>query len=140
MAYVEKWFNRGNTVTVTTVDETALEAALLAAEGHKYQADLAQSGTAAPVPTVHRKDFSQTFTWARSGEGVYTLTANASAFTENKTSAIAVKKLPSDVGYVTIEWTSATVLTLRSFNDSDVASDIADSVNGGVTLHIHVHP
>ena len=50
-----------------------------------YTALLTQVGIAAPVPTVVKNNTNQTFTWARSGPGVYTVTASSTIFDAAKT-------------------------------------------------------
>ena len=46
---------------------------------------LTQTGTNAPVATEVYDNTGQTFTWARTTTGIYTLTASATTFTANKT-------------------------------------------------------
>ena len=46
---------------------------------------LTQTGTNAPVATEVYNNTGQTFTWARTTTGIYTLTASAATFTANKT-------------------------------------------------------
>ena len=54
--------------------------------GYKsYVALLTQTGINAPVATLLKNNTGATFTWARTGGGTYTITANINTFTANKT-------------------------------------------------------
>lgn len=58
--------------------------AAIAATGDVYMARMNQTSTTAPVATVVRNTFGSTPTWARTAQGVYTMTL-ASAFPLAKT-------------------------------------------------------
>ena len=90
-----------------------------------YVALLTQTGTAAPVATVLSNNLTATLTWARTGTGVYTLTANAATFTANKT--IVFLNNGSDTTAVLIPpivWTrtSDTVLTITIGTDAAITN------------------
>lgn len=85
---------------------------------------LTQASTAAPSKA---QDFSSlensgtlvTYTLARTGAGVYTITASAAVFTAGKT-----KPFISGVnGAATIEVTSTTVLTVKTYDYAGAAAD-----------------
>ena len=52
---------------------------------YTWVAIMEQAGAAAPTATVVHNDFNETFTFARTGAGVYTITSPGSKFTANKT-------------------------------------------------------
>ncbi len=90
-----------------------------------YVALLTQTGTAAPVATVLSNNLTATLTWARTGTGIYTLTANAATFTANKTivflnngSDLTATQVPP------IVWTrtSDTVLTITTGADAAITN------------------
>ena len=59
----------------------------------------------------------------RSAVGIYTFLSN-SLFTENKTIPNKINTTYDSAGNkITIEWTSATTLTLKTYNDVDVLTD-----------------
>ena len=98
-----------------------------------YVALLTQTGTAAPVATVLSNNLTATLTWARTGTGVYTLTANAATFTANKT--IVFLNNGSDTTAVLIPpivWTrtSDTVLTITTGVDAAIT-------NGSLEVRIY---
>lgn len=98
---------------LSSADKTKLDG-LTAVAYKSYQAVVNQTGTSAPTATVGNNDFgSTTFTWARTGAGVYTLTANASVFTSGKTFGIS-SNLQNLNGSIRVVRTSATVLTVTT--------------------------
>lgn len=86
-----------------------------------YTALLTQAGTAAPVATVLSNNLTATLTWARTGTGIYTLTASATTFTANKTIVFFNNGNASPNAN---KWTrtSDTVLTLTIGIDSALAN------------------
>ena len=62
-----------------------------------YTASLTQAGTAAPVATIMQNTTGKTFTWARTGVGVYTVTANDATFAANKTILLLSSSRAGDV-------------------------------------------
>jgi len=98
-----------------------------------YVALLTQTGTAAPVATVLSNNLTATLTWARTGTGIYTLTANAATFTANKT--IVFLNPGNDTTAVLIPpivWTrtSDTVLTFTTGVDAAIT-------NGSLEVRIY---
>jgi len=75
--------SKNTTKTFTAGDIASLASGSTAY--NSYVAILNQSGPTAPVATVLSNDLTATLTWARTGQGVYTLTASEATFTVNKT-------------------------------------------------------
>jgi len=100
-----------------------------------YTALLTQAGTAAPVATVLSNNLTATLTWARTGVGVYTLTASAATFTANKT--IVFINAGSSQSIITGERTSDTVLTVKTFVPSSGAAVDAAITNGAFEVRIY---
>ena len=119
----------------TTKTFTAGEIASLASGStayNSYVALLTQAGTAAPVATVLSNNLTATLTWARTGVGVYTLTASAATFTANKT--IIFLNAGSLSSLITGERTSDTVLTIRTISGGAADSAIT---NGAFEVRIY---
>jgi hypothetical protein len=102
---------------------------------NSYVALLTQAGTAAPVATVLSNNLTATLTWARTGVGVYTLTASAATFTANKT--IVFLNAGSGITLITGERTSDTVLTVKTFVPSNGAAVDAAITNGSFEVRIY---
>ena len=102
---------------------------------NSYVALLTQAGTAAPVATVLSNNLTATLTWARTGVGVYTLTASAATFTANKT--IIFLNAGSSIPLITGERTSDTVLTVKTFVPSSGAAVDASITNGSFEVRIY---
>lgn len=102
---------------------------------NSYVALLTQAGTAAPVATVLSNNLTATLTWARTGVGVYTLTASAATFTANKT--IVFLNAGSSIPLITGERTSDTVLTVKTFVPSSGAAVDASITNGSFEVRIY---
>ena len=100
-----------------------------------YIALLTQTSTDAPVATVLSSNLTGTFTWARTGVGVYTLTASAAIFTANKT--IVFLNAGSDIPIITGERTSDTVLTVKTFDPFTAAAADAAITNGAFEVRIY---
>jgi hypothetical protein len=79
-----------------------------------YEALVSQTGTSTPTATVGNNDFSGvTMTWARTGAGVYTLTANSAVFTAGKT-LVLLSQLQNLNGSIRAVVTSTTVITVTT--------------------------
>jgi hypothetical protein len=78
-----------------------------------YTALVTQTGTDDPVATVLSSNLTGTFTWARTGAGVYTFTASVATFTANKT-IVFVNRGSNAASTITWARTSDTVLTITS--------------------------
>ena len=102
---------------------------------NSYVALLTQAGTAAPVATVLSNNLTATLTWARTGVGVYTLTASAATFTTNKT--IVFLNAGSSTPLISAERTSDTVLTVKTFVSSSGAAVDAVITNGSFEVRIY---
>jgi hypothetical protein len=100
-----------------------------------YTALLTQASTNAPVATVLSNNLTATLTWARTGVGVYTLTASAATFTANKT--IVFLNPGSSVSLISAETTSDTVLTVKTFVPSSGAAVDAAITNGAFEVRIY---
>lgn len=98
-----------------------------------YTASLTQTGTAAPVATIMQNTTGKTFTWARTGAGLYTVTANNATFTANKTILLLSSSRAGDVlsGVVT----NTTVATL---NQGSAAGGNTDTMTGS-TIEIRIY-
>jgi hypothetical protein len=81
-----------------------------------YTALISQSGAAAPVATVLKNNTGYTYTWARTGGGIYTITASGNAFTVNKTIVFNNSGVDVAGGYTPPYWTrtSDTVITITT--------------------------
>jgi hypothetical protein len=97
-----------------------------------YTALLTQTSTNAPVATVLSNNLTATLTWARTGTGVYTLTASAATFTANKT--IIFINAGSSQSIITGERTSDTVLTVKTISGGATDSAIT---NGAFEVRIY---
>ena len=69
-----------------------------------------------PVATVLKNNTGYTYTWARTGGGTYTLTADGNAFTVNKTIVFNNSGIDNGGGYTPPQWTrtSDTVITVTT--------------------------
>ena len=102
---------------------------------NSYVALLTQAGTAAPVATVLSNNLTATLTWARTGVGVYTLTASAATFTANKT--IVFLNAGSSIPLISSERTSDTILTIKTFVPGSGAAVDAAITNGSFEVRIY---
>ncbi len=100
-----------------------------------YTALLTQTSTDAPVATVLSSNLTGTFTWARTGVGVYTLTASTATFTAGKT--ILFLNAGSSPSLITGERTSDTVLTIKTFIPSNGVATDAAITNGAFEVRIY---
>jgi hypothetical protein len=100
-----------------------------------YTALLTQTSTDAPVATVLSSNLTGTFTWARTGVGIYTLTASAATFTAGKT--IVFLNAGSSPSLITGEITSDTVLTIKTFTPSSGAATDAAITGGSFEVRIY---
>lgn len=79
-----------------------------------YAGIITQSGSSNPTVTQVQNDFTgTTFTWARTGAGVYTVTASAATFTSGKTVVIQSDPQSVLVNYTAII-NSTTVITVTT--------------------------
>lgn len=90
-----------------------------------YAALISQSGTNAPTATVLKNNTGHTYTWARTGSGTYTITANGNAFTNNKTVVFNNNGLSTgSFGFASAIWTrtSDTVVTITTGGDGRITN------------------
>ena len=102
---------------------------------NSYVALLTQTSTNAPVATVLSNNLTATLTWARTGPGVYTLTANAATFTANKT--IVFLNAGSGIPLISAERTSDTILTVKTYNSGTGVAVDAAITNGAFEVRIY---
>jgi len=88
-----------------------------------YVALLTQVGIAAPAPTVVKNSTNQTLTWARSGPGVYTITASNTIFDATKTLVFGNIGKRSKEDYFRWEVTSNVEITITTFDNAGNPSD-----------------
>ena len=89
-----------------------------------YAALISQSGTNAPTATALKNNTGYTYTWARTGSGTYTITANGNAFTNNKTIVFMNLGEYAGGGVPRSVWarTSDTVLTITTGGDGRITN------------------
>ena len=88
-----------------------------------YTALLNQAGVAAPVPTVVKNDTGVTYTWARSAQGVYTITASSPVFNAATTLVFGNIGLRSKDDYFRWQVTSNVEITITTFDNAGNPSD-----------------
>ena len=125
--------SKNTTKTFTAGDIASLASGSTAY--NSYVALLTQASTNAPVATILSNNLTATLTWARTGIGVYTLTANAAIFTANKT--IVFLNAGSGIPLISAERTRATVLTVKTFVPSSAAATDNVITNGAFEVRIY---
>lgn len=106
-------------VTLALSDWSLLEPELLPTAPTSYQTIVSQTGTAAPAvaggftPTSTYAS-GTTFTWARTGVGVYTLTASTAVFNTSGKTSVFVSPLQNLNGAIRATVTSTTVITVTT--------------------------
>ena len=125
--------SKNTTKTFTAGDIASLASGSTAY--NSYVALLTQASTNAPVATILSNNLTATLTWARTGIGVYTLTANAAIFTANKT--IVFLNAGSGILLISAERTSDTVLTVKTFVPSSAAATDNVITNGAFEVRIY---
>lgn len=101
-----------------------------------YTAFLSQSSTSAPTATVLLNTIG-TITWARTGTGTYTMTCTG-AFTNNKTVPISDVYFDAAGNKMTLERTSANVMTLKTYAAADTET-LADGVLSNQFFNVEVY-
>ena len=103
-----------------------------------YTAYISQTGTNAPTEDIVLKDDLAVPVWSYSAVGTYLLT-KASAFTSTKTVPNAVVAYYDNAGNkITLERTSANVMTLKTYAAADTAV-LANGVITGQIVNIEVY-
>jgi len=102
-----------------------------------YVARVTQASTAAPVATIIANDTGLTFTWARTGTGVFTVTPS-SAFVVNKT---WIQMTGGDVS------TGVTMVTVKNITTASASAVNSNLINGAVAdgitaafIEIRIYP
>ena len=118
--------------------DAEVTAAISAALGYaSYVALLTQTATDDPTIVTLHNGLSAPVLWARSDVGTYTGTL-VGAFTENKTACFATGSEGTTLAMaVTLQRTSADVVTLRTYDDAGAAMDAGLS---GTAIEIRVYP
>lgn len=93
-----------------------------------YTALLTQTSTSDPVATLLSSNLTGTFTWARAGEGFYTLTASTATFTSGKT-AVFINSGSAQSIITTWTRTSDFVITIKT----EISDDPGQGSDGGLT-------
>lgn len=88
-----------------------------------YTALLSQVGIAAPVDTIVKNDTGVTYTWARSAQGVYTITASGIIFDATKTLVFGNIGKRSKEDYFRWEVTSNVEITITTFDNAGNPAD-----------------
>ncbi len=87
-----------------------------------YTIILGQTGTAAPtVDQLLQNTTGATFTWARTGAGTYTITADSAIFLSAKTICFLNNGAATDSQNIQWSRTSSTVLTITTSADAKIA-------------------
>ena len=126
------------TAAANTNNTTAASTAFVQGQGQGYlvyDATLTQTGTSAPVATVGQNNIGQTMTWARSSQGIYTVTAGAAAFTANKTQIFIGSGNSASI-LVSAVRTSTTVITVNTFQTDGVALEDAKMTETAIRIVI----
>ena len=89
-----------------------------------YTALISQSGTNAPTAIEIKNNTGYTYTWARTGMGTYTITANGNAFASNKTIVFMNLGEYAGGGIPRSVWarTSDTVITITTGGDGRITN------------------
>ncbi len=110
-------------------------------EDYEYDGDtiislnISQSSTDDPTSTELKNNSGETVTLARTGTGVYTVTLSDSILSDDFELQYA-SMLTASGDYLAVEKTSDTVLTLKTFDSSDSATDgVLDSHNVKVRIY-----
>lgn len=109
--------------TVTADDLIWIPNGIIPAAPKSYQTIVTQTGTAAPAVTGTFSPTSTypsgtTFTWARTGAGVYTLTASTAVFDTTGKTGVFVGSLNNPNGAYKTVVTSSTVITFTFYVQS----------------------
>lgn len=133
IANIQKWYPLPSTISGFT----------------SYQTLISQAGTAAPALSgaAAINGFpGTTFTWARTGVGVYTLTASAAVFTTNKT-GVFISPLQNLNGAIRAVVTSTTVITITTAVQSLAVLGLlgftttnTDAMLSGTLVEVRVYP
>lgn len=109
-----------------------------------YQSIVSQSGGSAPTEINFVNDFAGvTLTWARTGAGTYTLTANSAVFTSGKT-AVIMSNPSAFLNNFKYAVTSSTIITVQTASLSVISLILttgnADSLLSSTLIEVRVYP
>lgn len=131
----------------TPTDLAAAIAAAIPTAPSSYQTIVTQTGTAAPAVTsgftpISTYPTGTTFTWARTGTGVYTLTASAAVFNvaAGKT-GVSISAPTSPLNNVSAVVTSTTVITFTSSSLNLLALGVsnADALMSKTMIYVQTY-
>lgn len=127
-------------------DKTSLNA-LISSAPQSYQTIISQSGTAAPTNLITPIDTysgAPGMTWARTGTGVYTLTAGSAIFNTSGKTGIFVEPLANPVNNLVCVVTSSTVITCTSSSLGIISllfgATAADSLVSKIMVYVQTYP
>jgi hypothetical protein len=116
----------GGTNQTNPTKNFTVDAVVQAGVGYTvYTALLTQTGTSDPVATILKNNTTATFTWARTSNGEYKVTASSNIFTVNKTIVFlngGSAENNHDIAWNRLSDTEITVLTHNSDNKLTNAS------------------
>jgi len=128
----------GGTNQTNPTKNFTVDAVVQAGVGYTaYTALLTQTGSAAPVATILKNNTTATLTWARTAGGTYTVTADSSIFTANKTVVFMNYGNPPSESYFP-KWvrTSNTVITVTTLDEQGALND---AVLNGAAFEIRIY-
>lgn len=117
-----------------------------------YQTIVSQTGTAAPavaggLTPMNSYSGSPTFTWARTGAGVYTLTASSAVFNTSGKTGVFVAPLQNLNASVRAVVTSTTVITVTTAVQSvavlgllGLTTTATDALLSGTMIYVQTYP
>lgn len=111
-----------------------------------YQTIVSQTGTAAPAVSgglvpVNTYAGAPTFTWARTGTGVYTLTASSAVFNTSGKTGVSISASTSPLNNVSAVVTSSTVITFTSSSLNLLALGVsnADALMSKTMIYVQTY-
>lgn len=131
---------------------TASFIAALAAQvqPQSYQAIVSQSGTSAPsilITPVNTYSGTPTFSWARTGTGVYTLTASSPVFSTSGKTGVLTSPPANPVANFKYVVTSSTVITFTSSVNAlvsllglTIGATNTDAILSATMIYVQTYP
>lgn len=139
------------TSSVTAAYTSAITAAIPAGPS-SYQTIVSQTGTAAPavaggMTPVNNYSGTPTFTWARTGTGVYTLTASSAVFNTSGKTGVFITPPQNLNGSFRAVVTSSTVITVTTAVQSLAVLGLlgftatpTDALLSGTMVYVQTYP
>lgn len=118
-----------------TVRASTQDIADLAVTEKTYRASAVAVLTGAPSVTSKKNTTGATITWARTGTGTYTLTANSAIFTSGKTEILINGFGDAIPKFVNRNYTSTTVITLYVQKMEDLSLDDGFDIDVAITIY-----